>query len=126
MQTSYTQFSHFTICQFQSHIPVAFQGYLLSGFLTLNQAIDEWALSYAVQQINPTISCQIPDIVTVPMPTYGFLLNTFYGQVGSLLGLVLILSTLYPVSRLVKSVVEEKESKMKEVMNLIGSDMILP
>ena len=54
------------------------------------------------------------------MPTYGFLLNTFYGQVGSLLGLVLIMSTLYPVSRLVKSVVEEKESKMKEVMKFMG------
>ena len=92
----------------------------------MNQAIDGWALSYAVQQINPTLTCQVPDIVTVPMPTYGFLLNTFYGQVGSLLGLVMILSTLYPVSRLVKCVVEEKESKMKEVMKFMGrSDIVL-
>ena len=30
------------------------------------------------------------------------------------------MSTLYPVSRLVKSVVEEKESKMKEVMKFMG------
>jgi ATP-binding cassette subfamily A (ABC1) protein 3 len=34
--------------------------------------------------------------------------------------LFLEVSTLYPVSRLVKSIVEEKESKMKEVMEIMG------
>ena len=68
----------------------------------------------------PRATCTVPDVVTVPAPTYAFDSNVFYSSVGALLGLALTMSTLYPVSRLVKSVVEEKESKMREVMKIMG------
>ena len=87
-----------------------FQSYLISGFLTLESTIDKWALDYSVKQINPKASCVSPDVLTVPFPTYEFNSNPFYAQVGFLLGLAMTMSTLYPVSRLVKSVVEEKET----------------
>jgi len=97
-----------------------FQGYLLSGFLTMEQTVDQWALNYAVQQVDPKATCTVPDVVTVPMPTYAFDSNLFYASVGTLLGLALTMSTLYPVARLVKTVVEEKETKMREVMKIMG------
>lgn len=87
-----------------------YQMYLLSGFLTLESTIDRWALNYAVQQADPSATCQSPDVLTVPFPTYEFDSNPFYAQVGFLLGLAMTMSTLYPVSRLIKSVVEEKET----------------
>jgi hypothetical protein len=100
----------------QVFIPIArgldtsFQMYLTSGFLTLEKTIDKWALDYSVKQINPTATCVSPEVLTVPFPTYEFDSNPFYAQVGFLLGLAMTMSTLYPVSRLVKSVVEEKET----------------
>ena len=87
-----------------------FQMYLLSGFLTLERTVDDWALNYAVRQADPTASCRSPEVLTVPFPTYEFNSNPFYAQVGFLLGLAMTMSTLYPVSRLVKTVVEEKET----------------
>jgi hypothetical protein len=78
-----------------------YQGYQLSGFLTMEQAVDQWALNYALKQVDSKASCTVPDVVTVPMPTYAFDSNVFYASVGALLGLALTMSTLYPVSRLV-------------------------
>ena len=39
---------------------------------------------------------------------------------GFLLGLAIVMATLYPVSRLVKSIVEEKELKLREIMKIMG------
>ena len=91
-------------------LDTGYQSYLISGFLTLESTIDKWALDYSVKQVNPQATCVSPDVVTVPFPTYEFNSNPFYAQVGFLLGLAMTMSTLYPVSRLVKSVVEEKET----------------
>lgn len=87
-----------------------YQMYLTSGFLTLEKTIDKWALDYSVKQVNPAATCVSPEVLTVPFPTYEFDSNPFYAQVGFLLGLAMTMSTLYPVSRLVKCVVEEKET----------------
>lgn len=91
-------------------LDTSFQMYLTSGFLTLEKTIDKWALDYSVKQVNPAATCISPEVLTVPFPTYEFDSNPFYAQVGFLLGLAMTMSTLYPVSRLVKSVVEEKET----------------
>lgn len=99
-----------------------FQMYLTSGFLTLEKTIDKWALDYSVKLINPAATCVSPEVLTVPFPTYEFDSNPFYAQVGFLLGLAMTMSTLYPVSRLVKSVVEEKET----VRNILSYKIHLP
>jgi hypothetical protein len=87
-----------------------YQMYLVSGFLTLEQTIDAWALKYGVRQVDPSATCAAPEVLTAPFPSYEFDSNPFFSQVGFLLGLAMTMSTLYPVSRLVKCVVEEKES----------------
>lgn len=87
-----------------------FQKYLISGFLTIQSTIDRWALDYAIKQVNPDATCFSPNVLTVPSPTYNFDSNQFYGNIGSLVGFAMTMSTIYPVSRLIKSIVEEKES----------------
>lgn len=54
------------------------------------------------------------------MPTAAFSQNTFYLAVGSLLGLSIVMAYLYPTSRLIKTIVEEKEMGMKETMLILG------
>ena len=87
-----------------------YQEYLTSGFLSLQDIIDRWALNYAVQQIDSTAKCYSPAVLTVPYPTYDFNSNQFYERIGLVMGMAMTMSTLYPVSRLVRSIVEEKES----------------
>jgi hypothetical protein len=49
------------------------------------------------------------------MPTYPYDLNPFYPNVGFLIGFALAMTSLYPMSRLVKTVVEEKETVSRVV-----------
>jgi len=54
------------------------------------------------------------------MPTASYSHNTFYLAVGYLLGLTIVMAFLYPTSRLIKSIVEEKATRMKETMLILG------
>lgn len=58
--------------------------------------------------------------VGVPMPTPPYSQNIFYTAVGFLLGLVMTMCQLYPVSQLGKVVVEEKESRLRQTMRIMG------
>ena len=108
----------------------AYESYFLSGFLSIQTSIDSWAWE---QTVTPTLSsfsssssaasqCSAspPAVVGIPMPTPAYINNAFFGSVGFLLGLALTMASLYPMSRLTKSVVEEKESRMREVMKIMG------
>lgn len=99
-----------------------YQDYYLSGFLTMQDTVDRWAFKYTgAATSNRSDVCSIfPALASVPFPTYQFNTNSFYGQVGPLLGLALTMAMLYPMSRLVKSIVEEKETKMREVLKIMG------
>ena len=55
------------------------------------------------------------ELYAMPMPTAEYDQNLFYTAVGYLLGLAISMGFLYPMSRLVKGVVEEKELRIKEV-----------
>jgi len=100
--------------------------YIFSGFLTLERAVNEWAFQYTnaiAGDSNPFAPSECtgpPTITMVPFPTPAYNQNPFYNQVGFLLGLAIVMSTMYPMSRLTKSVVEEKELKMREVMKIMG------
>jgi ABC-type multidrug transport system ATPase subunit len=67
------------------------------------------AESYAPQQIS-----------LVPFPTSAYRQNSFYGLVQGVLSLFVTLSFLFPVSRLIKAIVSEKEYKQKEGMLQMG------
>lgn len=100
-----------------------YQTYYLSGFLSLQDVIDRWAFSYinATEETSGRAQCEYPGVIyTMPFPTAAYDQNLFFTAVGFLLGLAMTMATMYPVSRLVKSVVEEKELKMREVMKIMG------
>jgi hypothetical protein len=84
----------------------------------VSQLIDQFAFNFSA---SPNMvgsasasQCKPPSWTGVPFPTAGYDQNLFYLAVGYLLGLVLTMATLYPVSRLIKDLVQEKETKMRE------------
>jgi hypothetical protein len=102
-----------------------YQQYFFSGFLSLQRAVDAWVFDYVEVPQNNTLFPQHctgapPQAVLAPYPTFAYNQNPFYGSVGFLLGLVMVMSTLYPMSKLTKSIVEEKETKMRELMMIMG------
>jgi len=105
-----------------------YQQYLLSGYLSIQKGIDEWVFNYtnaiySVKYNNTQISKQCngpPQVVLIPYPTSSYEANPFFLNVGFLLGLAMVMATLYPVSRLMKSIVEEKELKLREIMKIMG------
>lgn len=105
-------------------LDTSYQKYFFSGFLTFKDAVDSWIYNYTeVSEStypNGTTSCAKPSFVYTPFPTPAYDQNIFYTSVGFLLGLALTMSTLYPVSRLIKTVVEEKECRMRELMEIMG------
>lgn len=107
----------------QHALDTIFQRYITSGFMTLQNIMDEWAFSYTNATKPNSRSpkgCTKPATIMTPFPTAAYKSNPFYGRVGFLLGLAMTMATLYPMSRLVKAVVEEKETKMREVMKIMG------
>lgn len=91
-----------------------FQRYYLSGFMSLQRTINEFALNRS--------GCEedLSSIMSAPFPTAAYSQNPFFLQVGYLLGLTLVMAFLYPTSRLIKTIVEEKETKMKETLLILG------
>lgn len=118
-----------------------YQTYFYSGFVSLQQVIDDWVFNYTNTQskyppiyYNTSISSAAPpprrltycdrppshDTFYIPYPTLKYQQNPFFSQVGFLLGFATVMATLYPVSRLIKGLVEEKESRMRELINIMG------
>ena len=115
-----------------------YREYLYSGFLSTQDAIDKWVFEYtgAVPATNTTVDaayvdlyqntsyasvyarqedprCVKPEAWVMPFPVQEFNNNPFYNQVGYMLGLGLCMAYMYPLSRIVKASVEEKETKIK-------------
>ena len=93
-----------------------YQRYYLSGYMTLQRTINEFAFARSE-------GCQEEDVssmMSMPMPTAAYSQNPFFLQVGYLLGLTMVMAFLYPVSRLIKSIVEEKEERIKETLLILG------
>ncbi|CAM6122589.1 unnamed protein product [Calypogeia fissa] len=96
-----------------------YKHYYTSGFLSIQHAIN----SYVLKEF-PTTSPEgmfINETVWgAPFPVGEYTHNRFYDAVGPLMGLVMCLSTLYPLAMLVKALVEEKETRAKETMRIMG------
>eukprot|EP00546_Thalassionema_frauenfeldii_P021997 CAMPEP_0178898090 /NCGR_PEP_ID=MMETSP0786-20121207/2129_1 /TAXON_ID=186022 /ORGANISM="Thalassionema frauenfeldii, Strain CCMP 1798" /LENGTH=2244 /DNA_ID=CAMNT_0020568753 /DNA_START=187 /DNA_END=6921 /DNA_ORIENTATION=+ len=91
-----------------------YERYYLSGYLTLQRTLDEFAMS--------RLGCDDIDtnIWSMPMPTAAFEQNIFFTAIGYLLGLTIAMAFLFPVSRTIKAIVEEKETRMKETLFILG------
>lgn len=59
-------------------------------------------------------------------PTSEYEHNDFYDAVGPILGLLMSLSLVYPLSMLVRGLVEEREKRLKETMCIMGLQGVPP
>lgn len=96
-----------------------YQRYFLSGYLTLQRTVNDFVLWHSgcgdhisEERVDPFFS--------MPMPTAAFSQNVFFLAVGYLLGLILVMAYLYPSSRLIQGLVEEREIRMKETLLILG------
>lgn len=81
--------------------PNSYRSYYLSGFLTLQTAIDRFMFSRALpegsknsgegeeEEIQNGFKCVPPEVIGVPFPTAAYDQNLFYKAVGYLLGLAM-------------------------------------
>jgi len=91
-----------------------YKRYYLSGYLSLQRTLNEFAMSRN--------NCEQADtnLWSMPMPTAAYSQNSFFQSVGFLLGLTVAMAYMYPTSRTIKSMVEEKETRMKETLFILG------
>jgi hypothetical protein len=67
-------------------LDTSYQQYFLSGFLSIQQSIDAWAMGYVNATTTSAECAYVPETVSMPFPTYNYLKNPFYISVGFLLG----------------------------------------
>ena len=92
--------------QYSQGLNKNYQTYILSGFSTLQRSVNEWMFNYTMTSSTAAPhadkSCFVsegggpPQILEIPFPTPEYTQNTFFSQVGYLLGLAITMATLYP------------------------------
>jgi ABC-type multidrug transport system fused ATPase/permease subunit len=104
-----------------------YERYYLSGYLTLQRTLNDFAMSRttgcgpgSVDADGNSTTATSPNMWSMPMPTAAFNQNSFFQAVGFLLGLTMAMAFLYPVSRTIKTIVEEKELRLKETLYILG------
>ena len=97
-----------------------YQQYYLSGYLSLQRTLNEFAMSLHGNNCTDMVSNVTSRMWSMPFPTAAYSQNSFYLVVGYLLGLTIVMAFLYPTSRLIKGIVEEKETRMRETMFILG------
>lgn len=60
------------------------------------------------------------DVDVVPFPVKAYTSNTFYSLVLTILSFILVIAYVVPNSRLIRAMVTEKESRMREGMKMMG------
>lgn len=99
-----------------SGLDTKYQRYYLSGYLTLQRTLNEFAMA----SINCDSSTTSDNIWSMPMPTAAYNQNAFFQAVGFLLGLTIAMAFMYPMSRSIKMMVEEKELRLTETLFILG------
>lgn len=88
-----------------------YQKYFFSGHLTFQRTVNEFAIwrasenaSYDLGNLSSSDQCSVPNATLwetflMPMPTPAYSQNPFFLIIGFMLGLLMVMSFLYPVSR---------------------------
>ena len=102
--------------QFAVGLSSAYYGYYGSGFLSLQASL------------NGLIRAQYSDssgldVVGVPYPTAAYEQNLFFEFAGNLIGLVVVFSLLIPLSTMLRALVLERESKLREQLLIMGTSL---
>ncbi|CAC9461684.1 ATP-binding cassette protein subfamily A, member 4 [Leishmania infantum JPCM5] len=90
--------------------------YILSGFTTLQQTVYQYFLT----RILGTTSTPSAELLMLPAPTRGYRDDQFLAYGGRFVLLILVLGFLYPVSKMTKRIVLEKELRLREAMLIMG------
>lgn len=88
------------------------------GFLALQNYVDSWAVGNLSG--NMTAAQLNNGVGLFPFPTPKYRADGFAGIVGGLLPFLFVLAFIFPVNRLVKVLVEEKELRIKEGLRMMG------
>lgn len=102
-----------------------------SGVLTLQLMVDQFIIRSSAPTPTPlegrgassvSVSADpyLSDVTLYPMPESDHLSDSFASTMSTILGFYLMLSFLWPYSRLVKQIVDEKERKIKEQLLISG------
>eukprot|EP00457_Paulinella_chromatophora_P000227 gb/GEZN01000227.1/.p1 GENE.gb/GEZN01000227.1/~~gb/GEZN01000227.1/.p1 ORF type:complete len:1777 (-),score=227.45 gb/GEZN01000227.1/:107-5437(-) len=93
--------------------------YWSNGFLSVQRLVDLFILEQAAETVGGPA---MPDfnVYVVPFPTGAHQQDDFAAFLASGIGLLLVMAFYWPFSRLVKSVVTEKEHKLQEGMQMMG------
>ncbi|KAH8952939.1 hypothetical protein BDL97_09G111100 [Sphagnum fallax] len=97
-----------------------YKQYYTSGFLSLQDVINTYIFSLVPNPSEATTALYEKPMWSAPFPTPAYIRNRYYETVGPILGLMMCLTTLYPLGMLVKALVEEKENRAKETMLIMG------
>ena len=99
-----------------------YEKYYLSGFLTLQRTLQDFARDQVRSAANASTACPAPGtpVLGIPFPTEAYDVNGFYESMEDVLGMILVVAALYPVARLLKSIVEDKEKRMRETLLILG------
>lgn len=94
--------------------------YMISGFLTAQQEVDSFILSSALSAdagapVNVTLR-----VNAFAMPTAAYAVDPFWAASGGVFAIFIVLSLLYPVAMLIQQLVTPKETKIRELMFLMG------
>ena len=90
---------------------------LTNGEVFLQSFMEGYTLLSAMAPGSPFPS---RNLLFTPMPTPPYIDDEFADTVGTFLGLLFTVVFLWPVTRLVKLMVEEKETRIKEGMRMMG------
>jgi ATP-binding cassette, subfamily A (ABC1), member 3 len=91
--------------------------YYRSGTVLLKHWIDQ----HVIEQFSPGNTANVPEQVTfAPFPVAAHKQDNFESYVGSIVGLFYILAFMWPFSRFVRNIVDEKERRIKEGMAMMG------
>ena len=115
-----------TLDKFTPALSIKYTKYYASGFLSLQTAISNQIVRRAVNASASSLfpGSLIPNfpgpdglgnfIYAAPYPTTAYANNRFLDHAGTLVGLVIVLSFIIPLATMLRALVLEKESKLRE------------
>jgi ATP-binding cassette, subfamily A (ABC1), member 3 len=97
------------------YLPDDWKLYWRNGYMLLQDFVENYMITKTLGVAPPQIEASFR-----PFPEIDHISDEFADIVGSFLGLLYTLVFLWPVTRIIKSILEEKESRMKEQMKMMG------
>eukprot|EP01038_Epipyxis_sp_PR26KG_P008312 gene8312-11246_t len=100
------------------------EAYLKSGYIVLTDLVNSYIASETCLRSGKCSSNS--DSITIAaegvvrFPSARSLVNGFWSLVGSTFALLMILALLYPLANVIRSLVQEKESKLREGMSMMA------